>query len=271
MLLRRVMQHVNDQNWFAVGIDFFIVVVGVFIGIQVSNWNEERETGQKAKLFSERLTEDLRKEAWGYESVIAYNRDTNANQRRVLDAIAGEVDLSDEQFVISAYRATQYREYNRYRATFDELVSTGAIGLIKDPTLRDAAVGIFTNQFMAEHAQRTKDSEYRRLFRESVSAEIQEALLTRCGDRYRTQLDDASIDDASIDGELDFPCTLEISGDKIRATASALKASPRFVPALQVRFADNQTALTDLRGNREVLGSLRAIRERAPWTRARLP
>jgi hypothetical protein len=40
MLLRRVIEHVRTQNWTAIGIDFLIVVVGVFIGIQVSNWNE---------------------------------------------------------------------------------------------------------------------------------------------------------------------------------------------------------------------------------------
>jgi hypothetical protein len=33
---------VKDQNWFAVAIDFVIVVFGVFIGIQVANWNEAR-------------------------------------------------------------------------------------------------------------------------------------------------------------------------------------------------------------------------------------
>ena len=43
MLLRRITKHVTDQNWFAVFIDFLIVVVGVFIGIQVANWNEERQ------------------------------------------------------------------------------------------------------------------------------------------------------------------------------------------------------------------------------------
>ncbi len=40
MLLRRITQHVQNQNWFAVFIDFLIVVVGVFIGIQVANWNQ---------------------------------------------------------------------------------------------------------------------------------------------------------------------------------------------------------------------------------------
>ena len=40
MLLRRISEHVKNQDWFAVCVDFCIVVVGVFIGIQVSNWNE---------------------------------------------------------------------------------------------------------------------------------------------------------------------------------------------------------------------------------------
>ncbi|MEO0439157.1 MAG: hypothetical protein AAF098_19945 [Pseudomonadota bacterium] len=40
MLLRRITEYVKGQNWTAVAIDFFIVVVGVFIGIQVSNWND---------------------------------------------------------------------------------------------------------------------------------------------------------------------------------------------------------------------------------------
>jgi hypothetical protein len=34
MILRRLTDHVKDQNWFAVGVDFVIVVIGVFIGIR---------------------------------------------------------------------------------------------------------------------------------------------------------------------------------------------------------------------------------------------
>jgi hypothetical protein len=30
MILRRISAHVKDQNWFAVGVDFVIVVIGVF-------------------------------------------------------------------------------------------------------------------------------------------------------------------------------------------------------------------------------------------------
>jgi hypothetical protein len=49
MILRSLTKHVKDQNWFAVGLDFAIVVIGVFIGIQVANWNDERLKSARGK------------------------------------------------------------------------------------------------------------------------------------------------------------------------------------------------------------------------------
>ena len=42
MLLRRITKHVKAQNWYAVGIEFIIDVIDVFIGNQVANWNDAR-------------------------------------------------------------------------------------------------------------------------------------------------------------------------------------------------------------------------------------
>jgi len=58
MILRSVMRHVRDQNWIAVGLDFLIVVVGVFIGIQVANWNEVRQARVEETAILERLSEE---------------------------------------------------------------------------------------------------------------------------------------------------------------------------------------------------------------------
>ncbi len=260
MIFRRFLQRLKQHQWGAIATELVIVIIGVFIGMQVSNWNEEREISQKAAVFTARLTDDLRKEAWGYEWLINYSHETNVNQRRVLDAIAGEIALSDEQFVISAYRATQYKENTRYRATYDELVSTGTIGLIADLEMRETAVNLFAAPWLEQISQQTRDSEYRKLFRETVSAGVQDALLARCGDRPATVLDYAT-----IEGSLDYPCTLDVPPEKIRAAADALKALPRFVPALRIRFADNQTALTDLQAsNGSSLKGLRAIRNAKP-------
>jgi hypothetical protein len=60
MLLRRVIEHVKTQNWTAVTLDFVIVVVGVFIGIQVSNWNESRVESSRASAYLDRIHEDLK-------------------------------------------------------------------------------------------------------------------------------------------------------------------------------------------------------------------
>lgn len=260
MILRRFADALRQQNWTAIAIEFALLVLGVFLGIQVANWNEQRETRRKAEVFTARLTEDLRKEGWGYEWIIQYNRETNANQRRVLDAMAGDITLSDEQFLVSAYRATQYKENNRYRATYDELVSTGTIGLIADQTLRETAGNVFAAPWLDQIAEQTRNSEYRKLFRETVPADVQEALLTRCGDRFGTLLDYAT-----IKGSIDYPCTLHLPAEKMHAAAEALKAQPRFVPALRIRFADNQTALTDLKSaNGDTLKTFRAMREAAP-------
>ena len=58
MLLRRVTRHVRSQNWFAVGVDFLIVVVGVFVGLQVQDWNDARkERAEERALLGRLLTE----------------------------------------------------------------------------------------------------------------------------------------------------------------------------------------------------------------------
>jgi len=59
MILRRVIEHVKAHNWFAVGIDFLIVVVGVFIGIQVSNLNAALVEAAKADSYLQRLHQDV--------------------------------------------------------------------------------------------------------------------------------------------------------------------------------------------------------------------
>jgi uncharacterized membrane-anchored protein YhcB (DUF1043 family) len=42
MILRRLSQSLKEQNWTAIWIEFLLLVVGVFLGIQVANWNAER-------------------------------------------------------------------------------------------------------------------------------------------------------------------------------------------------------------------------------------
>ena len=60
MILRRIKVHVEKENWFAVGIDFCIVVIGVFIGIQVANWNDVRADVQQEQEIIDNIKDDIR-------------------------------------------------------------------------------------------------------------------------------------------------------------------------------------------------------------------
>ena len=241
MILRKLSQSLNEQNWTAIWIEFILLVAGVFLGIQVSNWNAERETRQKSAIFSARLVADLRVEAWAYQYLIEYEKDVQANARRALDGFDGSHPLSDEQLVIAAYRATQYESQDRHRATYDELVSTGTIGLITDQKMRETAMGVYATTLIDQTLEEGKQSEYRLIFRRALPAQVQQALLKKCGDKFITPLDYAGIVHS-----LDYPCKLGLPEDTVRAAAQALRTRVDLVPALRLRFADTGTTLVNL-------------------------
>ena len=59
MILRRLTKHVKDQNWFAVGLDFLIVVAGILIAFQITNWSNERESRRVYNQALERVVVEL--------------------------------------------------------------------------------------------------------------------------------------------------------------------------------------------------------------------
>ena len=109
MILRRFSANLRRQDWTAVVIELAVVVIGVFIGLQASNWNQDRATNQQSALFTARLKADLRLEDWTYQFLIAYNREVLANANRAVAALEGSSTLSDEALLVSASFAASTR------------------------------------------------------------------------------------------------------------------------------------------------------------------
>ena len=260
MILRRVIAHVRKQEWTAIWIDLLIVVVGVFIGIQVSNWNGDRATARRGEVFAERLRSDLRVEAWGYELLVGYYGDVAAHCRRTLDALAGHAPMSDEALLIAAYRATQYNATIRRRATFDELVSRGELSLITDPALRDLAQTVYTTPFIGYIFEEGRASAYRHWFRLNMPHNVQQALAKACGDRFVDLFNYAG-----IDGVIDYPCTTGLRDHTIAAAVGLLRDDPEAIRLLRLRVADLDTSVNDLACNfADMRDSLRALAGRTP-------
>jgi len=255
MILRRILGHLERQHWTALGLDLIVVVLGVFIGMQVSNWNQTRIENQQAAVFTKNLIADLREEDWGYQLLIAYNGEVLKNAERAAKALDGSAELQDEALLISAYRATQYKQRLRRRSTYDELISTGSIGLIRDQTLRETAMRLYNSPTIENLVREGMQSRYREAFRMSLPNDVQRALSRNCGDRYiRTG------DFAAIHGNLDYPCATGLSREQIAVAAGSLRSNPTLLPLLRLRIADIETRLVDLTSNnRIILENLRAI------------
>jgi hypothetical protein len=140
MLLRSVTEHVRSQNWTAIWIDFLIVVLGVFVGIQVSNWNQGRRDSDRARGYLERVSTDLASDVLSLQRRREFWRDVIEHGHGAIRfAETGElVRGSAWKTVLAFYQASQIFPYVPVDTTYLEMRSAGEVSLIKDQGLRAA-------------------------------------------------------------------------------------------------------------------------------------
>lgn len=138
MILRSITKHIKDQNWFAVWIDFAIVVVGVFIGIQVANWNElQAERDQAQRTLSAVLTDlsALREEL---SATRAHHVDTAIAIDALLDSLESDIDMEPGRVKEVIRRATVLSVLPNPPAALDDLLVAARLDLLDTVVLRDA-------------------------------------------------------------------------------------------------------------------------------------
>jgi hypothetical protein len=148
MLLRRITEHIRTQNWFAVGLDFLIVVCGVFIGIQVANWNETRKERAAEQRYLVELARDLEADVAELQRGRRHNLARLATSEAILLAVdpdyqrpgffplVGEEPVPNPSFsgyVYAGLTATFTVVGTDY--TFEELVQSGRLGVLSDRVL----------------------------------------------------------------------------------------------------------------------------------------
>lgn len=150
MILRRIIEHVKVQNWTAIAIDFVIVVVGVFIGLQVNNWNEARNERKSERSYLERLAGDMDQDAIALKEAIGQAEERAQAASFLLAAIEDpSVAASAPCRFLGSITLAQYSGWPVLnRQTYQELVSTGGLSLIRDAELK-TKVGQYYAEFDA--------------------------------------------------------------------------------------------------------------------------
>jgi hypothetical protein len=190
MNLRTMREHVARHNWFAVAIDFLIVVVGVFLGIQASNWNQVRETRAQAREYRGMLLADLDTNLADGVARKRYYQWVRSEALSTLAALDRPSSDLDEQFLVHAYQASQIQPWALKRNTYDEIQSVGAMASLGPPELRDQ----ISNFYVASEvtgANMTALPPYREILRRVMPYPAQQQIRARCNERVVANLQGA--------------------------------------------------------------------------------
>ena len=137
MILSRVIEHVKAQHWTAIAIDFVIVVLGVFIGIQVSNWNASRIERREEIVYLAAMEEDV---SWSIESLetLIDLMERQGEAREALYAYCADpdatIDPADRDRYISV-GLFHIAYMNIRQVTYEALKESGRLDVIGSPAL----------------------------------------------------------------------------------------------------------------------------------------
>jgi hypothetical protein len=136
MILRRLTQNLRTQNWTAITIELFIVILGVFIGTQVSNWNAQRIE----RAANERMLINLRPEIGSmignFQSIQDYYTITRRYADTAFAGWRGDPGVSDSAFVLGAYQASQSYFTGVSGDTWSQIYGSDRLGTIEDRDVR---------------------------------------------------------------------------------------------------------------------------------------
>lgn len=139
MIFRRISKNLKSQNWFAVAFDFIIVVVGVFMGLQVQDWNEAR----KERIEEHALLNRLHMETM---SLLEKQRNelVSMNERASILMGVNPVLFSPKPLRdISSLECASIVASHVFRRSpdelpvLDEMLSTGRFDLLQDEVIKE--------------------------------------------------------------------------------------------------------------------------------------
>ena len=239
MIFKRAAAKLRAQDWVAITIELAIVIIGVFIGIQVANWNQARLEQRETQQMLSRLKPELHNQLTVYASARTYYGLTRRYADIAFAGWRGDPTVSDADFVIAAYQASQIYATATNNATWGTIFGATRLNSIDDAVIRDnLSFLMFADTRPIENA--AMETPYRVNVRRVIPVEIQDAIRAKCGDRRPP-------DNPQL-FYLPERCDLRIDPKVAASAAAALRARPsleedlRWHTAAQASYVNNTTA-----------------------------
>lgn len=133
-------ENLRSQNWIGVGLDLAIVVLGIFFGLQASQWYEHRQELGMEDSILQRLGEDFEAIAIGAQSAIRFHQEQIVALEQMQRSLrSGKLDSSTEvQFRTGLSDGMGYDLGPGRSGTYVEILSSGQFRLLRSQDLRKA-------------------------------------------------------------------------------------------------------------------------------------
>ena len=177
----RLAGHLRQQDWAAVAIDLTIVVLGVFLGIQASNWNDERRNHRIANTYLDRIRQDLGVDLDQLQTHEDYwHASQDAGDRALRFAEDGRLDRDEWTTLLDFYDASQISNYVSTDGTYNEMLSAGRLDLLSDGDLKSGLNYYYVSVRSNAHVLFETLPAYRDDIRGAVPYRFQRYILERC-------------------------------------------------------------------------------------------
>jgi hypothetical protein len=139
MILHRLTNAFRKQDWFTVAVETLIVVLGVFLGLQVNNWNAARIEQAQEQEYLIRLKEDFAESVAGQTRDIRFLDQQLSDQAVVLKSLkACAVAPEDSEAFQRGVNTLGYINPPRiFRRTVDEMAAAGTIDIIRNDRIKE--------------------------------------------------------------------------------------------------------------------------------------
>jgi hypothetical protein len=140
MILGRLAAGLKQRDWGTIVLEVLIVVVGIFIGLQVDDWNQARIGRADITEYLERIQVDLKRDE-AFFTFLANEadkkRDALATLKQIIERDGSPIEDPDTIFVLVEDSVSIGFEFPEVQTvTFLDLRSSGKLALIEDAELR---------------------------------------------------------------------------------------------------------------------------------------
>ena len=187
--------------------EFLVIMIGVLGALAADQWAQDREDQALESEYLDRLRTDARYDREEIEFVLAVSRSGLEAVDSLLDPTFSE-RASDDALLSAALLAALARQVDLSRGTWEELVASGRIALLKEPEVRLALADYA--RFVAEIAgfwEYTDNDLWAWVIRR-VPGEVLDSWATLCnpsdGSRYSTSQATAACRLGSAPGSADW-------------------------------------------------------------------